>query len=313
MSGLLHGDSRESSPDTGGLCETGTVRCLVINGDDFGLTPGVNAGILDAHHGGVLTSASLMATAAAADEAIALAHEHPTLGVGCHLMLVDGEPALPPAELPTLTVDGRFRPTWGAFLGAMLARRIALDEIARELTAQIERLRAAGLVLTHLDSHKHVHLYPPVFAIVARLASRFSIPTVRVPYEQPAIPLIRRHLGDRRAARQACENLLMARWARQARRTLQRTGLHPAPQFTGRALTGRWSVATVEDLVQRLPPGLSELMAHPGYPDAALERLRTRLRGARADEVAVLRSPALRQRLDAARIALVRHGAAAPA
>lgn len=289
------------------------MRGLVINGDDFGLTPGVNAGIIDAHRDGVLTSASLMATAAAADEAIALARDTPTLGIGCHLTLVDGTPALPPADLPTLTVAGRFHATWGSFITACISRRIAMTEIERELAAQIERLRAAGLTLTHLDSHKHVHLYPPIFRLVVRLAIRFNIPTVRVPYEQPAMALLLRHRQDRAASRQACENVLMAPWARQAQRALAHHGLPEAPRFAGRALTGRWSVAAIDDLLRRLPDGVSELMAHPGYPDAALARERTRLRAARADEVAVLRSPLVRQRLDAEGVSLLRHGIPAPA
>jgi hopanoid biosynthesis associated protein HpnK len=289
------------------------VRGLVINGDDFGLTPGVNAGILDAHRDGVLTSASLMATAGAADEAVALARQTPTLGIGCHLTLVDGTPALPPGELPTLTVNGRFHPTWGSFITACMGRRVVMAEIERELTAQIERLRAAGLTLTHLDSHKHVHLYPPIFRIVVRLAARFDIPTVRVPYEQPAFALLARHRQDRAASRQACENLLMAPWARRAHGVLARQGLAAPPRFAGRALTGRWSVDAIADLVRRLPDGVSELMAHPGYSDAALARERTRLRAAREDEVAVLRSPLVRQRLDAEGVALLRHGVPATA
>lgn len=289
------------------------MKGLVINGDDFGLTAGVNAGILDAHRDGVLTSASLMATAAAADEAVALARDTPTLGIGCHLTLVDGTPALPPAELPTLTVDGRFHSTWGSFITACMSRRVVMAEIERELTAQIERLRAAGLTLTHLDSHKHVHLYPPIFRIVVRLATRFNIPTVRVPYEQPAIALLARHRQDRAASRQACENLLMAPWARRAQAVLARHGLAEPPRFAGRALTGRWSVDAIADLVRRLPDGVSELMAHPGYSDAALARERTRLLAAREDEVAVLRSPLVRQRLDAEGVALLRHGVPATA
>ncbi len=164
---------------------------------------------------------------------------------------------------------------------------------------------------THLDSHKHVHTWPPVFDIVARLAARFGIAVVRIPYERPAAGLIARHLGEPGARRQAIENLLMAPWARRAGRSLAHHGLPPAPHFTGRALTGLWSVAAVSDLLRRLPEGRSELMSHPGYPDAALSGLRTRLRAARADEIAVLRDPAIRDLLQHERIALVPHGAGA--
>ncbi|MDE3156281.1 MAG: ChbG/HpnK family deacetylase [Acidobacteriota bacterium] len=287
------------------------MRQLVINGDDFGLTPGINAGMIDAHRDGVLTSVSAMAGAPAIDEALRLARATPTLGVGCHLTLVDGTPVLPASQLPTLTEDGRFRPTWSALLAAGLTGRLSLSEVERELAAQIDRVRSGGVTPTHLDSHKHVHLWPPVFAIVARLAARFGIPVVRVPYERPAAGLIARHAGEAAARRQAVENLLMAPWAWRAGRLLARHGLPPAPRFTGRAITGLWSVAAVEQIVRHLPEGRSELMAHPGYPDAALDAVRTRLRAARADEIAVLRAPAIRAAVAREGIQLVPHGAGA--
>src|SRR5439155_2402803 len=90
-----------------------------------------------------------------------------------------------PRDVPTLVEDdGRFRTSWKPFIVACLQRRVSLDEVERELVAQIERLQRSGLTLTHLDAHKHVHAYPPVFAIVARLAVSFGIPVVRVPYER---------------------------------------------------------------------------------------------------------------------------------
>ncbi|HVB38226.1 MAG TPA: ChbG/HpnK family deacetylase [Vicinamibacterales bacterium] len=287
------------------------MRQLVVNGDDFGLTPGINAGMIDAHRDGVLTSVSLMAGAPAVDEALTLARATPTLGVGCHLTLVDGAPVLPVSQLPTLTVDGRFHPTWGSFMAAGLSGRLALPEVERELAAQIDRVRSGGVTPTHLDSHKHVHLWPPVFDIVARLAARFGIAVVRVPYERPAAGLALRHLAQPGARRQAMENVLMAPWARRAGRLLARHGLPPAPRFTGRAITGLWSVPALAPLLRRLPEGRSELMAHPGYPDAALDAMRTRLRAARADEIAVLRAPAVREMLRAEGIVLVPHGATA--
>ena len=167
-------------------------RTLVVNGDDFGLTPGVNAGILAGHADGILTSASLFANAPETDAAIAIAHRTPTLGVGCHLTLVDGTPLLPPAHIPTLAPDGQFRPTWSGFLAAAWRRQVDFTEVERELEAQIDRIRAAGIAVTHLDGHKHVHAYPPVFDIVARLARRFGIPAVRVPWERAPVRAVAR-------------------------------------------------------------------------------------------------------------------------
>jgi chitin disaccharide deacetylase len=282
-------------------------RRLVINGDDFGLTPGVNAGMLDAHRDGVLTSVSIFASAPSTDEAIAIAHATPSLGVGCHLTLVDGTPTLRPSEVPSLvTPDGQFRPTWGAFIRACLLGRISLDDVQRELTAQIVRLQAAGIVLTHLDSHKHVHTYPPIFGIVADLATRFAVPAVRVPYESPWMGPVRAHLRDAEIRRQALENLALRPWTRRDGRLLAMHSRTP-PAFFGRVHTGRVTREVLARIVNRLPDGVSELMMHPGYEDAALARVRTRLRREREQEVALLRSPEARQTIRDAQVTLVRH------
>src|SRR5262245_18839736 len=148
--------------------ESTVMRHLVINADDLGLTVGVNDGIFDAHDHGILTSASLFANASETSDAIRRARSRPSLGVGIHLALVDGTPTLPPRRVPTLVEDdGRFRRSWKSFIVACLRGKVSLADVELELVAQIERLRSAGVALTHLDAHKHVHAYPPIFAIVA--------------------------------------------------------------------------------------------------------------------------------------------------
>ena len=163
-----------------GFFGSAAMRALVVNGDDFGLTPGINAGVLHAHTHGILTSASLFANAPATNDAIAIARRTSALSVGCHLTLVDGFPLSAASELPTLAPGGRFRRTWSEFIRDAVFGRIRLHEIEREVTAQVQRLAEAGMRVTHLDSHKHVHAYPPVFALVARVARLFGIRTVRV-------------------------------------------------------------------------------------------------------------------------------------
>ena len=150
---------------------------LIVNADDFGLTGGVNRAIVELHRAGVLTSATLMARAAATEGAIELAHATASLGVGCHVVLVDGDPVLPPQEIPSL-VDrrtGRLQPTLGAFLQRLLAGRIRSREIETEATAQIALLQSRGLVLTHIDTHKHVHMFQAVLRPVLRAAKSAGI------------------------------------------------------------------------------------------------------------------------------------------
>jgi predicted glycoside hydrolase/deacetylase ChbG (UPF0249 family) len=282
------------------------LRQLVVNADDLGLTVGVNDGIFHAHDRGILTSASVFANAPAASDAIRRIRVRPSLGVGVHLALVDGTPMLPPTRVPTLVEDdGRFRASWKPFIVACLRGQVAFEEVERELRAQIERIRSEGIPLTHLDAHKHVHAFPPIFAIVARLAERFRIPVVRVPYERWSP--VWGDAGQRRTARrQALLNAAMLPWARSDSRTAYGQGLR-APQFAGRIHTGVLSADSFEGMVRRLPPVVTELMVHPGYVDEALLQTDTRLLSSREQEVQLLCAPDTRHLLIKEQIQLIRH------
>jgi len=281
-------------------------RRLVVNADDLGLTRGVNDGIFDAHDLGILTSASLFANAPATADAIARSRLRPSLGVGAHLALVDGAPTLPPDDVPTLVAgDGRFHDSWQPFIAACLRRRVSMDDVERELTAQIARLLRAGVSLTHLDAHKHVHAFPPLFAIVVRLAARFHIPVVRVPYERWSLPY-----GDgeqrRIARRQALANAAMMPWARRDYRLAAAHGVR-VPRFVGRIHTGVMSAESFASSLGRLRPGVTELMVHPGRVDDALRQSGTRLLSSREEEVDLLCGAAVRDLIDREAIQLVRH------
>jgi chitin disaccharide deacetylase len=281
-------------------------RRLVVNADDLGLTAGVNDGIFDAHDHGILTSASLMANAPATGDAIRRVHARKSLGIGAHLMLVDGAPVLPAERVPTL-VDryGRFPRSWKPFILACVSGQISMAEVEIELTAQIERLRAAGIVLTHLDAHKHVHAYPPIFAIVARLAGRFGVPVVRVPFERWRPMHARAEIGGA-ALRQTALNAALRPWARRDRQYADAYGLR-APEFIGRIHTGVLTADAFADLVAGLRPGVTELMVHPGYVDATLETTGTRLLASRERELDLLCRLDTRARLVAEGVDLVRH------
>jgi len=282
------------------------IRRLVVNADDLGLTTGVNDGTFDAHDRGILTSASLFANASATIDAIRRARRRPSLGIGAHLSLVDGAPVLAPNRVSTLVDEnGRFRPTWKSFLLACFRGKLALDEAERELSAQIDRIRAEGIRLTHLDAHKHVHAFPPLFAVVVRLAIRFDIPVVRIPYERWSFAV-----GDtqhrNRARRQALENVAMLPWARRDYRIAWAQDVR-VPQFVGRVLTGIMSAESLEATLRRLRPGVTELMVHPGYVDDALRQTVTRLLLSRAKEVELLCAVGTRDVLNREAIQLVRH------
>jgi chitin disaccharide deacetylase len=287
-------------------------RRLVVNADDLGLTVGVNDGIFDAHELGILTSASLFANAPATADAVRRARQLPSLGIGAHLTLVDGAPTLPPERIPTLvTGDGRFPSSWKPFIVACLKGRVSLAEVALELTAQIERLHDFGLTLTHLDAHKHVHAYPPVFTVVAELAARFGVPVVRVPYEQASgWSRLSMSGGDgherRTARRQALLNAAMWPWAQANYRTAASLALR-TPGFIGRIHTGVLSRSTLTHALRAARSAVTELMVHPGYVDDALVRTGTRLLESRQRELHLLCGLEARALLVGERIDLVRH------
>jgi len=262
------------------------VSSLIVNADDFGLTPGVNRAILELHRAGALTSATLMARAAATHEAIAIARDTPALGVGCHVVLVDGEALLESAKLPTLvpTRKGRFRPALGAFVKDLLTGRIKQDEIEAEARAQIEYLQTRGLKLTHVDTHKHTHMFPAVLRPLLRAARACGIRAVRNPFEPawsvratPGAALLRR--AQVRMLRSLQPSFL---------RIVAKQGFATTCGALGVLATGTLDRRTIDSLLERVPNGAWELVAHPGYNDAALANVRTRLRGSREIELRAL-------------------------
>jgi predicted glycoside hydrolase/deacetylase ChbG (UPF0249 family) len=280
---------------------------LVFHADDFGLTPGVNAGILAAYRAGPVRSASLMVTTPGFDEAVTLARQHPGLDLGLHLNLTAGVPCLPPATIPSL-VDraGRFHPL-GRWLRLAFGRRLEPAEVAAELTAQAERALATGLPFSHLDSHHHIHLFAPALPVVAGLARRLGLPVVRRSDERRllrASPVIGRLLRVPPLGAAWRRQWLLALATRRAARAL--AGLTHADYFGGLPLLGAGlDAGQLQLLVAHLPPGTIELMCHPGYGDAALATLDPGA-AAREREVALLTNPALLASLRAAGVALIR-------
>lgn len=245
---------------------------LIVNADDFGFTRDVNAGIAAAHREGILTATTIMANAPAFDDAVRLAKENPSLDIGCHLVLVQGEGL--PASIPELLV-------------ALARRRI---DVYGEFQRQVRKVVGAGIQPSHIDTHKHTHLAPPVLEAVIRIAREFGIPWVRKPVDFPmrgnGASITKRfvHAGVR---------LLGNRF--EAR--LHAAGCRTTDHFTGFQVTGRLGTAEMQRLIRELPDGLTELMCHPGFLTEELRRASTRLKESRAIEYRALTSPTVRQAL----------------
>ncbi|MGA9069789.1 MAG: ChbG/HpnK family deacetylase [Terracidiphilus sp.] len=261
---------------------------LILNADDFGLTSGVNRAVIELHRAGALTSATLMACASATNEAIELACATPTLGVGCHVVLVDGKSVLSAREISSLARlgTGRFYPTLGTFLRALFTGRIRSSEIEAETGAQIALLQSKGVKLTHIDTHKHTHIFPAVLRPVLRAAKAAGIHAVRNPFE-PAWS--RRAMRGAPLIRRAEVNLLRL-WEPAFRRIVAEEGFVTTDGALGVLATGSLDAAQFDSLLGNLLAGTWELVTHPGYNDADLARAHTRLLASRETERAALAS-----------------------
>jgi len=255
---------------------------LIINADDFGLTYGVNRAIIELHQAGVLTSTTLMARARATPEAIRASLATPTLGVGAHVVLVDGEPVLPAAKIPTL-IDrktGCFPASLTTFLRRLFTGRIRAAEIEAEAAAQIALLQKSGLRLTHVDTHKHTHMFPPVLKPLLRAAQKAGIRAVRNPFE----PEWAVRATPRASLTRTAEVIALRRLGPFFRRWIARENVATTDGTIAIAGTGRFNTDTVRALLSELPEGTWELVTHPGYNDGDLETVRTRLRASRDTE-----------------------------
>lgn len=272
------------------------MKDLIINADDFGYTRGVNEGIIRAHRDGILTSATLMANGAAFDDAVERAKANPKLGVGCHLVLTGGNSVSPREKIPSLAdSQGRLPLSLGSLVTRLSLGAIRTEDIERELSAQLEKIRQAGLELTHVDTHKHTHVHPRVMSAIGRVAQRYGITRVRNPIEA---------FNDSwRTARSEHTPLALNIAASTAVRsvgswfqsTARRSGLRYPEHFLGLAITGSVSASALCRLIDTLPDGRTEIMTHPGLCDDELRHTDTRLNQQRETELAGLLSPEARQ------------------
>lgn len=265
---------------------------LIVNADDFGLTDGINRAVADLNDAGALRSATLMAEAPRFEDAVRIAQQRPALGVGCHIVLVDGVPAADPASIPSLLGPSRsrtdppeFRTTLGAFVRELSLGRIAREDIEREASAQILRLQGAGIAVTHVDTHKHTHIFPVVLDGVTRAAKACGVRAIRNPFEPgwstagtPNAGLIRK-----------LQLRLLGRHRQNFWRVIQQREFATTDGCLGVLATGTLDEATLRSAFQSMPDGVWELVCHPGHFDEELRATRTRLQESRATELAALR------------------------
>lgn len=271
-------------------------RLLIVNADDYGLTPGVSQAILRAHRDGIVTSTSVLAVAPAFDRSVASLRDTPGIGVGAHLAAVGEDPPLLSArEVPTL-VDrrGRLAPSWRVFLPRMAAGRVDPDDLRREFSAQIERLVAGGLRLGHVDTHQHLHLWPAVGEVVLDVARQAGIRAVRII----------------RSAARGPVGVTVRRLGRQLEGRAAGAGMRYPATATGLDEAGTLDLPRLLGAIERLgatPAASAELATHPGEAhDPDRDRYRWGYLWDR--ELAGLTDPAARARVAAAGFRLGTYG-----
>lgn len=276
------------------------MRRLIINADDFGLTAGVNRAIAEAHQRGIVTSTTLMANASAFPEAASLAKSLANgapLSVGCHVVLLDGEPLLPAGRIATLLQSPahngspRFRDSLSDFVVASLRHKLDPDQIEAEAAAQLDRIQSAGVQVSHFDTHKHAHMFPAVLRPLLRAAQTHGIRAVRNPFGQ-VWPLPRASLlRTSRLWKRFAQLSVLRNFAGNFRREVEAHGLRTTDGSLGVLVTGVLDMRLFTAIAENMPEGTWEFVCHPGYNDADLDRVHTRLRRSREQELALLTSP----------------------
>lgn len=270
------------------------LKRLIVNADDFGLSPGVNRAVELAWQRGILTQASLMPGGSAFDEAIAIAHRNPGLQVGLHLTLVQGKPVLPPEDVPGLVgPDGRF-PDNPVLVGMRLYfDRGVRQQLRNELEAQILRIKQAGIPLSHIDGHLNIQMHPTVFELLTELMPLHGITSFRITRERLCHNL---RLDRSRVVGKTVERMIFGALSDHAEPHLHRLGIAHAVEVKGVLNSGSMTETYLLSTVERLATGTTEIYFHPGcLPDTEIS---SRMPGyLHEQELAALLSPAVRQRM----------------
>lgn len=264
-------------------------KYLVVIADDFGLTKGVNSGIVEGFQRGLITGASLMVSGDAFEDAVQKAKENPELAVGIHLTLAAGKSLLPPRQIPTLVdEEGNFYPGYISFFYYLSLGKIRRRDIQQELQAQIEKFLDTGLKISHLDAHLHIHLHPSLISLVLHLAQKYRVSYIRCSEEM--------RVKEKRWVLSPwikTEALRLA--AGMARKKILKAGLKTSTYFYGIYHSGCFTEETWLTFLPQVKEGITEVMCHPGYEDEELYQQVVDPTYRRKDELKSLTSPKVKE------------------
>lgn len=269
-------------------------RRLLVTADDLGWSHGVNRGIIECHVNGIVTRASIMPNGAAFDDAVERARQTPSLAIGVHLNFYRGTPVSPLDRVPSLVgPDGTFPGAWKTTIRRLATGALQLDELEAELSAQVERVLAVGLVPICLNSDKHLHLWPSAFDVTCRVARRYGIPEIRVvrdPLQAKTIALGLHGLSVRNARVAKAMQLQV-------------------PDGTIGVAQRPLSDELLLRILRGATHGRTEMVVHPGYVDdefrALQQTLANRFVGSRELEIPVLTGPDAHAAVERAGLELV--------
>jgi hopanoid biosynthesis associated protein HpnK len=240
-------------------------RRLIVNADDFGLSHSVNTAVIRAHQEGILTTASLMVNEPGFDEAVALAREHPRLGVGLHLVLLCGHSTLPPQRIPGLVNQcGEFSPSPAAVGLRYFAVRSLRSQLEAEVGAQVDKFHRTGLRLDHVNGHLHLHLHPVVFDILIRNAARWGIERMRLTRDSFWLNAT---LARGRWFYRTSHTVIFGWLCARAERAMQRLTIRHTGSVFGLLQQARVDEDYIARLLPNLPSGDSELYSHPSLDE----------------------------------------------
>ena len=223
---------------------------LIINADDFGLTEGINKGIIRCYQEGILRSTSLLPNSFAFENAVQLAKENQGLGIGVHLCLVEERPVLAREEIPSLVGEnGCFPKNYIKFLIKFCLKKIKLLDIEKEFDAQIKKVLCAQIRPTHLDSHQHIHMIPSIFDIVLKLAKKYDIKSIRLVQSGE---FYRYHL-------------FLCFLTSHNKRKLKESNMSYPDYFLGFDNRGNLNYSILSRWLSNLNFGTTEIMCHPGH------------------------------------------------
>jgi len=246
-----------------------------------------------------------MANGPAFDEAVGVAKTLPRLSVGCHVVLTDGTPVLAADGLKSITSDSHFRDGMVIFAARAIAGAMNPGEISAETEAQIRKIQAAGVHVSHIDTHKHTHLFPKILHPVLKAAAACGVRAVRNPFG-PRRPFVSTELAKSHGSwTRRTEVRILSSFASKFRDAVDREGFATPEGTLGIVVTGVLDETLFHAIARTIPEGTWEFVCHPGYVDADLQGAKTRLRESREVELRVLTLPAARAVLSQEGIELI--------